>query len=326
MSALNAYQITHILLTMILFNHIIGDLNIYTIYILMAQSCSYVWVGSRGCGKRTQLRNFLQEQCTKIGVPFEIKHSTWFLNKQINNGDPDDDTDDSAGKSIPYEESLIHLGYDVATMSMSDKVFLQSILTRWTGQQDILLLTSTIHSRYLVLYHAHYLTDESVLQLQECLEQYSTFTILLTSELPLCSRLRNFCLEIPVVGKDYLLENYNKENAYIQQDVWLDFFKITIDKWSSSWSVSTITDIRNWIYTCLQRNLRWTDVIMYWILAIYNTPWITASMRSTLLRILWHAESGAGWLLLPSYRIPIMWEHVHLTLAVQLFQLRKISL
>jgi hypothetical protein len=62
---------------------------------------------------------------------------------------------------------------------------------------------------------------------------------------------------------------------------------------------------------------------MYWIRTIYQTEWITPKMRAELLDTLWHAESGAGWVLVTSYRIPILWEHVHLKLARQLYRLRQ---
>ncbi len=290
----------------------------------MAQPCSYAWRGFRGVGKRTQLLNFLESHAKNIGVPFEIKMGTWYLNKQsCNGGDPDEEDEEASGKSIPYEESSLHLGFDVARMSMSDKVFLQSILTRWTGQQDVCLVSSAIKTRYLVLYHVHFLTDESILQLQECLEQYPTFAILVTTELPLCGRLRDFCFEIPVGGSDKLLENYTKKALLLEKDVWLEFFKKTINDWSANWNADKISDVRNWIYTCLQRNLRWTDVITYWIEAIYLTDWITPSMREKLLEILWNAESSSGYVLVTSYRIPILWEHVNLKLAHQLYKFRE---
>jgi hypothetical protein len=288
------------------------------------QPCSFAWRGPRGVGKRTQLLEFLKKQSEQINIPFDIKYSTWFLNKQVNGGDPDEDDDEATGKSIPFEESSVHLGFDVARMSMSDKVFLQSILTRWTGQQDVCLVSSAIKTRYLVLYHAHFLTDESVLQLQECLEQYPTFAVLLTTELPLSGRLRDFCMEIPTRStNDMLLSKYVADSGLPKDDVWLLFFKKTINDWSESWSASKIADIRNWIYICLQRNLRWTDVITYWIEAIYDTEWITPSIRSKLLKVLWNAESGSGWVLVTSYRIPILWEHVHLELAREMYKLRN---
>ena len=54
-------------------------------------------------------------------------------------------------------------------------------------------------------------------------------------------------------------------------------------------------------------------------MAIYKTPWITNKMKGALMEILWKVESGSGWVLVTSYRIPILWEHVHLKLARQFY-------
>lgn len=286
-------------------------------------SPSFAWRGPRGAGKRTQLLDFLCRRAKRTAQPFVLKQATWFLTKQAaSSADPDDDDDGdgATGKTIPYEESAIHMGFDVARMSMSDKVFLQSILQRWTGQQDVFLTGSGIGTRYLVLYHAHLLTDESVLQLQEALEQYPTFAILLTTELPLCGRLRDYCLEIPVPGRDQLLAEYVSAAGLPPKDAWLAFFERTLAAWASSTKtdMEKIVDVRNWIYICLQRNLRWTDVITYWIEAIQGCTWLTGEGRAALYALLASAESGAGWVLVTSYRIPILWEHVHLRLAGEL--------
>lgn len=286
---------------------------------------SYAWRGPRGSGKRTKLLDFLSKQTASMGIPFEIKQSTWFLQKQTNgSADPDDDDDDGpTGKTIPYEESYIHLGFDVARMSMSDKVFLNSILTRWTGQRDVTLSHTTHSARYLVLYHAHFMTDESILQLQEALEQYTNFAILLTTEQPICSRLRDYCLEIPVPGPDYLLEKYTKDAKLPTADAWNVLFAKTLNDWSSTWSDERVAEVRAWIYMCLQRNLRWTDVISYWVEVIYEAEWINPKQRKELMKILCNAESSAGWTLVTSYRIPILWEHVHLHLARALYTFRN---
>jgi len=289
----------------------------------MAEPCSFAWRGPPGCGKKTELLAFLKKQADESNITFEIKKDVWYLNKQVNGGDPDDDDESSTGKSIVYEKSPLHLGFDVALSSMSDKSFINSFLTHWTGQQDVCLMSTSIQTRYLVLYHAHFLTDESVLQLQETLEQYPNFAILLTTEFPLCGRIRDFCLEIPVAGPDYLLANYVKKANLMEKDVWLESFKKTLNEWSMNETPVRISEVRTWIYMCLQRNLRWTDVIMYWIRTIYQTEWITPSIRQQLLETLWHAESGSGWVLVTSYRIPILWEHVHLKLARQLYRLRN---
>lgn len=291
---------------------------------------SFAWRGPRGSGKRTQLIKFLERQSLLYDIPFEIQYNTWYLNKSSTQ--KDESTDDNEpisegdlGKSIPFEESHIHLGFDVARMSMSDKVFIQSILARWTGQQDIFLTQTDISMRYLVLYHAQYLTDESIIQIQEILEQYSYFAILMTTELPLPIRLKDYCLEIPVPGNDMLLAKYISISATPEytNDVWLEFFKKTLNEWSAEWSPSQIPKIRQWCYICLQRNLHWSDVIMYWIESIYTTTWLSDRDRKKILDILWRVESGSGWTLITSYRIPIHWEHVHLELARAFYEIRQ---
>lgn len=278
--------------------------------------CSYAWRGPRGSGKRTQLLRYLEDRAQDAGVAFAVKSATWFLNKPAggSNADPDEE-DEEGGKSIPYEESAVHMGFDVARMSMSDKLFLQTILPRWTGQQDVTLVGSTIGTRYLVLYHAQHLTDESVLQLQEALEQCSNFAVLLTTELPLCPRLRDFCLDIPVAGSDRLLESYVARTGLPAVDVWKAFFLQTAEAWSKPWTPTRVQEIRDWIYICLQRNLRWTDMIAYWLETIDALPWATFEQKRALYAVLADAEAGGGWMLVPSYRIPILWESVQLCLA-----------
>jgi len=299
---------------------------------------SFAFRGPKGSGKRTRLLQFLEGRASATHLPFHIKESTWYLTKPSNgSANPDDEDDDgaSSSKSIPYEESALHLGFDVARMSMSDKMFLQSILSRWTGQQDVTLLpreqcfensdTSAFSMRYLVLYHAHYLTDESTLQLQEALEQFPSFAILLTTELPVCGRLRDACLEIPVRGLDgdRLLTRYATAHNLPAMDVWQTAVQATLEAWSASWSPTRIKEVRDWIYLCLQRNLRWTDMIRYWMEAAYACDWMTAIQRKVFMGVLWRAESGAGWVLISSYRIPLLWESVHLQIARTLYELRK---
>ena len=285
---------------------------------------SFAWRGPPGSGKRTQLLQYLRNRAN--GLPFMPKESVWYLTKPSNgSADPDEEDEEGAtSKSIPYEESALHLGFDVARMSMSDKIFLQSILTRWTGQQDVTLASSSVQTRYLVLYHAQYLTDESTLQLQEALEQSSSFAVLLTTELPICQRLRDYCLEIPVASShDMLLERYTAKAALPTTDAWSQFFAKTLEEWSATWTTSRVQEVRNWVYMCLQRNLRWTDVIRYWLEAVYAAPWITPERRKGILKVLWQAESGSGWVLVTSYRIPILWEAVHLKLARALWTARS---
>ena len=291
---------------------------------------SFAWRGGPGSGKRTQLLQFLEKRATKHGVQFKVKDAVWYLTKPSNGSADPDEEDEEGGtsKTIPYEESAIHMGFDVARMSMSDKLFLQSILTRWTGQQDVILSSNTLPMRYLVLYHAHYLTDESTLQLQEALEQFPSFAVLFTTELPVCPRLRDMFFEIPVPYRelkesDKLLTNYVTKAHLPPTDVWATYFDQTVEAWSSSWTPGRVQEVRDWIYRCLQRNLRWTDVIRYWIESVYRAPWMTPEKRRRILRAIWRAESGSGWVLVTSYRIPILWESVHLQIARTLYECRS---
>jgi hypothetical protein len=313
---------------------------------------SFAWRGGPGSGKRTQLLQFLEKRATKHGVQFKVKDAVWYLTKPSNGSADPDEEDEEGGtsKTIPYEESAIHMGFDVARMSMSDKLFLQSILGRWTGQQDVILSSNTLPMRYLVLYHAHYLTDESTLQLQEALEQFPSFAVLFTTELPVCPRLRDMFFEIAVPYKaplsnnfavssrteipvayrelkesDKLLANYVAKAHLPPTDVWATYFDQTVEAWSSSWTPGRVQEVRNWIYMCLQRNLRWTDVIRHWIEATYRAPWMTPEKRRRIMRAIWRAESGSGWVLVTSYRIPILWETVHLEIARTLYEARMKS-
>jgi hypothetical protein len=132
-------------------------------------------------------------------------------------------------------------------------------------------------------------------------------------------------MEIPVAGKDLLLSKYTITAGLPERDVWREFFVNTLESWAN-WSGSDATQIvavRTWIYICLQRNLRWTDVITYWIEAVYATSWLGKEGRASVLAALAAAESGNGWILVTSYRIPIMWEHVHLGLATLLRKWRS---
>jgi hypothetical protein len=291
---------------------------------------SFAWRGGPGSGKRTQLLQFLEKRATKHGVQFKVKDAVWYMTKPSNGSADPDEEDEEGGtsKTIPYEESAIHMGFDVARMSMSDKLFLQSILGRWTGQQDVILSSNTLPMRYLVLYHAHYLTDESTLQLQEALEQFPSFAVLFTTELPVCPRLRDMFFEIAVPYKeieksDKLLTNYVTKAHLPPTDVWATYFDQTVEAWSSSWTPGRVQEVRDWIYRCLQRNLRWTDVIRYWIESVYRAPWMTPEKRRRILRAIWRAESGSGWVLVTSYRIPILWESVHLQIARTLYECRS---
>ena len=175
-----------------------------------------------------------------------------------------------------------------------------------------------------MIYHAHLLSEESVIILQELLEKYSdTVTMLFTSEYPLSGRLADWFLEISVEGHDRAYEKLRERHPTLspvsradgQGDAWMHFFGETFDKWRAhkgrQWTIDAVVPIRQWIYTCMQRNLRWCDMVMYWTQVIQRKldgGLLGAGEAAACFEYLAMAKTGGGFVMLPSYRIPVAWE------------------
>ena len=88
-----------------------------------------VWLGPRGTGKKTQIHKGLAHVAQSRGVPFVVRRGIWSTetHKKLQRDSEQttatqDETETPAqGEGIPYEMSLVHLGFDVARMSMQDK-------------------------------------------------------------------------------------------------------------------------------------------------------------------------------------------------------------
>ncbi len=295
------------------------------------------FIGDHGTGKKTMLHDFLRSYATSEGVPFNIK-TKYLMGKLLNtvsstsanttnSNDSDSDDDDAKpttktnndddgpspdGKSFPFEVSAIHQGYDIARMSLQDKNYIYTIFKNFQGSSYVL---SKQNYHFFVFYHAHLLSEESIIFLQEKLEQYSNcLRFFFTSHYPLPNRLADHFMEIYIPNKtNYLLKTLgfpeNKESG------WTVWFKNTLTAWNtSSWNTSHITVIRNWIYFCLQRNLRWCELIDYWTETIQNSD-LPRAKKIAIFRILAFAEGGGGWQIIPSYRIPLLWEYVLLDIV-----------
>lgn len=102
-----------------------------------------VWIGSRGVGKKTAIHKALQHVAHSRQVAFHIKPGQWTTDSskklqkdsETTNAEEDEVEVPNKGKEkekniIPYETSLVHLGFDIARMSMQDKTFISSILER----------------------------------------------------------------------------------------------------------------------------------------------------------------------------------------------------
>ena len=79
-------------------------------------------------------------------------------------------------------------------------------------------------------------------------------------------------------------------------------------------TLERIQEIRDWIYFCLQRNLRWQEVAHY-ILDSLLTSKIPEDRLAKAIAALSEEPSTGGGQTLNSYRIPIAWEHLGIALA-----------
>ncbi len=314
----------------------------------MTEITNLCFIGGHGTGKRTALMNFLRNYAQKEHIPFHVK-TKYLMGKLLNtvsssgggvgnNSDSDDDDDEPAptrfsstnkanngdedgpspdGKSFPFEVSAIHQGYDIARMSLQDKNYIYTIFKNFHGSSYVL---SRSNYHFFVFYHAHLLSEESIIFLQEKLEQYSnSLRIFFTSDYPLPHRLADHFMEVYMDTDTNHLYNNLKTTYTLSSNTsgWKQWFEKTLNAWNTkSWNTADVPAIRNWIYFCLQRNLRWCEMIEYWTVAIQECPLEKLSLRKKidLFRILSFAEGGGGWQIIPSYRIPLLWEHVLLAL------------
>ena len=290
------------------------------------------WVGNHGAGKRTALHTFLKSYAEAENIPFHIK-TKYLVGKMLNsisssNGtesESDDDDNNTTpvateaagdGKFFPFEVSSIHQGYDVARMSLQDKNYIYTIFKSFSGSSYVL---STNNYHFFVFYHAHLMSEESVIFLQEKLEQYSgCLRLFFTSQYPLPQRLADHFVEIQITdSQNHLYNKLRLENPLTAPDrpAWTTWFDKTLRRWSAAkWTAANVPIIRQWIYFCLQRNLRWCELIEYWTRTIEDADWLAADKKLALFKVLLQAEGGGGWQIIPSYRIPLLWESVLLSI------------
>ena len=283
-----------------------------------------IWIGNRGVGKQTQIHKALQNVAQSRGVNFSIRKGMWSTetNKRLQRESEQteaqqDETETPAqGEGIPYEMSLVHLGFDIARMSMQDKNYIASLLERLGyGTEVAVGKKKQAVKRILVFYHAHLLSHDSVLQLQMALEQHEgSLVIWCSSELPLPYELIDWFVEIPVAGRDFTLGKLRQEYGAQTLD-WGSYFDNMIAEWAKKpMTLARIQEVRDWVYFCLQRNLRWQEVIHY-LLDSLLTARISDEKLTKTMSFLASLPSTGGGQTLGSYRIPIAWEHLGIGLA-----------
>jgi hypothetical protein len=288
-------------------------------------SLSLCWRGMAGTGKKTRLHEALQAIAVSRGLPFTTQMKPLVTGSANPTGDVAEAgaTEEGAGPGeaeagqFLYESSLVHMGLDIARMSMQDKHILRPVLTKLGQGSHVLSGEKGRGSRILVLYHAHLLSSESVLLLQACLEQNEgDLSIWVTSELPVPQRIRDWFVEIPVGGTDMAFEKYVGAIGGEGPKDWPDIFKAILDKWRASPPphLQEVKEIKAIVYEMLMRNLRWVEVAHFLLDAILLHKGITEDQRKRAIGALASCEATGGGYTIPSYRIPILWESLFLQL------------
>ena len=284
-------------------------------------SISLCWRGMAGTGKKTLLRDSLKKIADVRGLPFTIQMrgtgaatSTGDVTEAGATEEGADPEDGNAGQFM-METSLVHMGLDVARMSMQDKLILRPVLSKLGQGSQVMAGDQGRGHRILVLYHAHLLSSESVILLQACLEQNEgDLSIWLTSELPVPQRIRDWFIEISVKGSDRAFDNFTES---IQSTVnWNTIFKAIIDKWRNAPppKINDVKEVKGYVYEMLMRNLRWVEATHFILDVLLTHEEITEKQRKNALHALATCEATGGGYTIPSYRIPIIWENLFLQL------------
>jgi hypothetical protein len=263
-----------------------------------------------GTGKKTELHRKLRHVAQNRNLPFSLQ--TKCINGSgggVSEGQDAVEEDELSGQ-ITYESSIVHMGFDIARMSMQDKQYLRPILSNLGQGSQVLSGTQGRAARIIVLYHAHLLSSESVLLLQACLEQNEyDVSVWMTSEMPVPHRIRDWFIEIPVRGDDMGFKAYSEKLSY-EPVSWLTIFKAIFDKWlnSPAPTISDIKEVKAFVYELLMRNFRWVEAVHFLLDTIIDHPTLSDAQRKGCIAALAECDATGGGYTIPSYRIPIIWE------------------
>lgn len=274
-----------------------------------------------GTGKRTRLHEALAAVAAARGMPFSIQPRALAAGGSTGDVTEAGATEEGAGPGddatqFTYEASLVHIGFDIARMSMQDKLILRPVLAKLGQGSQVLAGEQGRGARILVLYHAHLLSSESVLALQACLERNEgDLSVWLTSEMPVPLRIRDWFVELPVAGPDHSFEAFRAgvETTAIN---WPDIFRALIDKWRAAPRprLSDIKEVKAFVYELLMRNLRLVEATHFLLDTILSHPELSLEQRRGAVAALAACEATGGGYTIPSYRIPILWESLFLQL------------
>jgi hypothetical protein len=281
------------------------------------------WRGMAGVGKKTQIHKHLKKIAESRNLPFNIQTKVLSFDSgnasTVAKGDEDDEKADS--HTIEYESSLVHLGFDIARMSMQDKNILRPVLTNYGKGSHVLSGEHGCGNRIIVLYHSHLLSSESILIIQSVLEQNDgDLSIWMSSELPVGLRIRDWFIEVPTQSENSEDINFEIFKRKVKGETeihnWNDIFYIKLLSWTKNNrpNLNEVVEIKKFVYEILTRNLRWVECVHFLLDTIIQMEELNKTQRLRLLEVLANTEATSGGITLPSYRIPIVWENLFINL------------
>jgi len=235
------------------------------------------------------------------GLSLTISKKQWHLDSRVS--DEQAQSEELRNDGLPYETSLIHNAFSVARMSLQDRHYIRSIMESLGENAHVLN-----GDRILVLYEADLLSIESVLLLQRLLEMRSesgNISVWLTVRESVPFKLRDWFLDIPIPLSVPPLHPW----APVIWD-WIEKTRAL-----KSHDINHILAIRSTVYALLQRNVRWFDVHQILLeLILEHHEEFGDVLTGKLLDCLASSPDTATGHTLTSYRIPIAWENLFVSL------------
>lgn len=243
----------------------------------------------------------LERLAFQRGLPMTITRKQWHLDSRVS--DEQAQSEELRKDGLPYETSLLHNGFSVARMSLQDRHYIRSIVDSLGENAHVLR-----GDRILVLYEADLLSTESVLLIQRLLEMRSesgNISIWMTVRESVPHKLVDWFLDIPVPLSAPL---YHPWSPVIWN--WVQMTRAL-----KKHDISHIEAIRNTIYALLQRNIRWFDVHQIFLeLVLENSKDLGEELTAKILTCLAASPNTAPGHTLTSYRIPMAWESLFVSL------------
>lgn len=235
------------------------------------------------------------------GMNLGIIRKQWHLDSRVS--DEQAQSEELRKDGLPYETSILHNAFSVARMSLQDRHYIRSIVDSLGENAHVLK-----GDRILVLYEADLLSTESILLIQRLLEMRSesgNISVWLTVREAVPYKLQDWFVDIPIPVSSPVFHP------------WAPVIWDWIEKTRSlkAHDINHIDAIRQTIYALLQRNIRWFDIHQIFLEIIMEHNYeLGKPLTQKLLTCLASSPNTAAGHTLTSYRIPIAWESLFVSL------------